>query len=622
MRAAEISSPLKFGFWVIPLTILIILPGFVDPINLPKLVVLWVVAFTSVALMFFLRKFVRSSAKSLTRTVAFWLYFAIAASMLISGILGSQNYIRIFFGAPGRNNGLIYYFAVMAIALVILGNALGRVELDYLYKNIAITSILFGFYCSLQFLNLDPVKWSNPYNRVIGTLGNPNFSSAALAIFSVFWMYRAFENSAQSKKAQVLQFSVSFILAFLAWSTRSLQGFVIVIVGFFIVAYIKLVSRVKSRRIPQVVMGGGIALLVFSFSSFIGIGPLGSQLEQYTLKLRATYASIGLKAMLESPMTGIGADNYNSAFRLYRSQEFVAQYGIGLNSDNAHSTPAQIGATFGLLVFSLYLALQFVILVKAFRILNSRDENVRHLKLVAILWLLVFAQSILSIEIIGLGVMNWILGAVILSGIRSAEDGLNERVKSEKSGKTIKKTTAPAWVGSLTILTSLLAASPALYITREDTAYKNVFALQMQNSEEDKKWVRDQFAKLSAFTLDEPSKVSRILENMYNAGMTTEIEQVIKNVYEKNKKDVYANELMATYFRNYGEIDSEIKTREALRKLDPQNFQLELNLARAYFVKKDLIKLKQSVLLVQKLSPNSEEAKSAAQLLAQFDSQP
>jgi hypothetical protein len=160
----------------------------------------------------------------------------------------------------------------------------------------------------------------------------------------------------------------------------------------------------------------------------------------------------------------------------------------------------------------------------------------------------------------------------------------------------------------------LLSAAPIAYIARQDTAYRNIIALQMQGSE-DNDWVKLQFSKLTSLTLLEPSKVSRILENMYNAGMTAEIETVIKKLYEVNSKDIAANELMAVYFRNISNIEMESQFREDLRELDPVNYQLELSLARIYAAKNDIAKLEESVARIKSIAPESEEAKVAEQLL-------
>jgi len=526
----------KYSIWAIPLTILVVVPTrFVDPINLPKLLVLFASSFTATALFFLLREFRLTKSKLKQTRLYFVLYIAIALGMLISGLLGSDNRVRIFFGAPGRNNGLLYYFSVILIALIILSAPVKRLQIGYLNKILSATSLLLAAYCLLQVLNLDPVLWTNPYNRVIGTLGNPNFSSAALATFSIFWAHQALRSFDSPAQKRYLLVAPAVFMAVLVWATEALQGIIIIAVGLCTLTYVALRERFAAKAIPWIaLLGGGVSLL-FLFSSFIGLGPLGDSLEQYTLKLRAAYASIGFKAMIESPIYGVGVDNYNSAFRLYRSQGFVNQYGVGLNVDNAHSTPAQIGATFGLFVFIVYMILHILILFRALKIINSRESSTYFLKNVAIIWILIFAQSLLSIELIGLGVMNWILGAVLLSAEHEPDN--ESQLENLQGSKTRNKKLLPAWVGPATIASVVLSAAPIAFVAGQDTAYKNIVALEMQGSE-DNDWVKLQFSKLTSLILLEPSKVSRILDNMYNAGMIAEIETVIKKLYEANSKDI------------------------------------------------------------------------------------
>ena len=36
-----------------------------------------------------------------------------------------------------------------------------------------------------QHFKLDPIKWNNPYNSLLSTVGNPDFAAAVLAILAV-----------------------------------------------------------------------------------------------------------------------------------------------------------------------------------------------------------------------------------------------------------------------------------------------------------------------------------------------------------------------------------------------------------------------------------------------------
>ena len=611
MRSEVIWPSFKYAIWSIPLTVLFILPSTVDPINLPKLLVLLGCAITSTLLFVSLRKYQAISKLSGEKVLYFSLYSALIITMLVSGVMASENWVRFLLGAPGRNNGLVYYFSAILIAVLILLSSVKNSEVDYLSKVLLITSLIFAAYCTLQYLNLDPIGWSNPFNRIIGTLGNPNFSSAALSTFSVLWVVLIFNNLQFTLWRKVLSALASSLMMFLAWSTDSLQGLVIIALGVGIVLYVELRRRIFSKWLPWISLFGGALIFAFLFASFIGLGPLGVSLEQYTLRLRANYAAIGFKAMLESPFFGIGVGNYNSAFRLYRTPEFLNRYGVGLNADNAHSTPAHIGASFVLIVFLLYLVLHFFILLRALKIINSRQESHRYLQGIAIVWILIFAQSLLSIEIIGLGVMNWILGAILLSSevtLFKNSSAITSKVLQIRSQKRL-----PEWVGMATIVSIVLSVLPFIYFAREDTAYKNLLTQQIQGPG-DSEWVLSQLKQLSNITFLEPTKVARISDSLNRAGLTNELGTIIKDTYKVNKSSITANELMVAYYRSVSNLEKEIEHQELLREIDPINYIFELALARNYAANKDLVNLSLSASRIQDIAPNSEEAKIVAQL--------
>jgi len=352
--------------------------------------------------------------------------------------------------------------------------------------------------------------------------------------------------------------------------------------------------------------------LVVSFASFLGFGPLGNLLEQYTLKLRGWYALIGLRAMIDSPWTGVGVDSYVHVFRSSRGDEFVSQYGANLANNNAHSTPAQVGATFGVIVFLFYCLIHLLVLYRALQIINTRSENQSHLKGIAIIWILVFSQSLLSIEIIGLGVMNWVLGALILSSQRPNVN--QEIIVKEKSGKKVRAESYPAWVGSVTIAALLFGSIPLILISREDRAYIGISRIQITD-EASKDFVRENFPKLSDFSLLSTERADKVVGSLYRSNMFAEVEEIVTRLYEVSPDDAFAGDLLATYYINTGQIDEEIQIREKLRDQDPWNYFLELALARAYERAGRTGDLEKSVTIIKRLAPNSSEYEQAKDLL-------
>ena len=610
--AQEIHPAFRYALLAIPATVLLVIPSFDDPINIPKVMALLVFAFTSAVLYLALRKRTPKKIETRASRIYLALYILLAISMLASGFLGSQNYIQILFGTTGRNNGLIYYLSALVIVLVILRLMVGVREIEYVHRILIWTSLPFAIYSSMQFLDLDPVAWSNPYSRVIGTLGNPNFSASALAIFSVFWLYMFFRSSSKNLALKTSMLIASLIMAFLSWSTESLQGLVVIGLGFAFVGYIQIRQRSSNNAIPVIFFGVTALGLVISFASFLGFGPLGNLLEQYTLKLRGWYALIGLRAMIDSPWTGVGVDSYIHTFRSTRGDEFVSQYGATLANNNAHSTPAQVGATFGVIVFLLYCLIHLLVLYRAIQIINSRPENQNHLKGIAILWILVFLQSVLSIEIIGLGVMNWVLGALILSS-QSAHE-IQDAGTKEKLGKKIKAESYPAWVGSLTIAAVLLGSIPLLLISREERTLVGVSRIQVID-QVGKDFVRENFSRLSSYSLFSTEKVAKLVSNLYRADMFAEVEETVTRLHEVSPDDAFAGDLKATYYSVTGQTDAEIQVRDRLRNQDPWNYGLELALAQAYEKAGRTSDLEKSVAIIKRLAPESSEYEQAKALL-------
>ena len=612
MPKNELNPAFKYSIFSIPATVLFIAPGYTDPINLPKVLALLPFTISAIVLFFALKNYRKRKVNSKSDKFLLAIYSLLALAMLASGFLGSQNYIRVLFGTTGRNNGLIYYLAAISLAVVLVRLVIQELEVSYLNRVLIWSSLAFAFYCAMQFFDLDPVAWNNPYSRVIGTLGNPNFSASALASFAVFWLYLFFRADGQKLNVRALFLLPALTMVFLSWSTESLQGLIVFALGATLIIYMAIREKYSSSLIPYLFfLGGGLALAII-FTSFLGIGPLGGTLEQYTLKLRGWYASFGIMAMLDSPMTGVGVDNYVRAFRTFKSEEFVLQYGSGLTTNNAHSTPAQIGATFGLAVFLLYCLLHLWILLRALKVISSRDTSQFYLKGVALMWILIFSQSLLSIEIIGLGVMNWVLGAIILSAnsIRANPDNLEEI----RTGKKQRTQSLPAWTGSLTIASLLIGSILVIPVSREDKAFQNLAFIQVTD-EQSRAIVRQEYEKLSHLTLLYPNKIDAFAANLFKADMSLELGNVTESLYRVDKNDAYAANLLATYYQNTGQVNKELEVRERIRALDPWNSNLELSLARAYAASGQEIKLQESVDRLKSIAPSSEDYQQALSLL-------
>jgi hypothetical protein len=199
--------------------------------------------------------------------------FGVVIGYLISGIVNGQGLASIYLGGYQRNFGVAIW---LALALVFLIGAQGEVKvrgfLDWVLPGVLIAGLGYGL---VQFLDKDPLPWTNPYNAVSLTLGNPNFAGAFFGILSVVAVSRIFVGKSIGLKVfGVLLFAST---VFISLKTNSLQSPLLIIVGVLVFALLSNIG-VKSGigRVIKFASGGvlgasivGIVVLFTGGGSFL-----------------------------------------------------------------------------------------------------------------------------------------------------------------------------------------------------------------------------------------------------------------------------------------------------------------------------------------------------------------
>jgi predicted Zn-dependent protease len=134
--------------------------------------------------------------------------------------------------------------------------------------------------------------------------------------------------------------------------------------------------------------------------------------------------------------------------------------------------------------------------------------------------------------------------------------------------------------------------------------------------------VRQEYGKLSSLTFFYPNKVDGIAANLLRANMSSEVEELVQNLYRVDMNDAVAADLLATYYGKTGQTLKELEVRERIRALDPWNPNLELSMARAYAASSQPVKLQESVDRLKSIAPLSEQYQQALSLLKEPLSNP
>jgi O-antigen ligase len=318
------------------------------------------------------------------------------------------------YGAFGRNTGLLTYLALAILALM----ASTIKESREVLTTIKVFSGIMGFqiaYGLIQWAGLDPYSWKNLYNPVIGTLGNPNFSSAFYGISASLILPLIFSRDLSSKFR--IYFAVSYPLLFvLTIASDSWQGTGLILIGaaIFILVRIRMSKKFKLLAYPLVTLYGAVSVL--SILGFRGDGPLGSLLNKPTFTIRVDYWQTALNTIANHPFFGVGSDSFGDWFRLMRDEDTVARIGLNVSTNSAHNVVLDMMANTGILVGLAYLLVVILILWKSVPLLwnPNRVSNPVFLP-IFLAWFAYQVQSLVSINQIGIGVWGWILQGIMVA---------------------------------------------------------------------------------------------------------------------------------------------------------------------------------------------------------------
>jgi len=141
--------------------------------------------------------------------------------------------------------------------------------------------------------------------------------------------------------------------------------------------------------------------------------------------------------MLENPFLGVGMDGFGDWFRRTRPSDYSTR-GFLTVSDTAHNIPLDIGSSGGFPLFALYLAIIALAFFAIVKVIKRKGEFDVFFAAIVAAWVAYQAQSLISINQLGLGVWGWSLtGLLIGYEINTRDISSKENVKSIPKGKRI-----------------------------------------------------------------------------------------------------------------------------------------------------------------------------------------
>jgi len=557
-----------------------------DPFNTPKLIILLI---TSGWLLGHVIDHYRN--KSINVRSREFLYLAISGIFLFFlsiSLFFTDIFVIGLLGDTQRRNGFLSY---LALTIILLFTAL---KINYFYAiRIIKSSIFVGLilcgYGLLQITGNDFVKWNNPYNAMIATVGNPNFASSLLALMSLTALFATLIQSI-NKFYKVISVVIIILGLILIIDSQSRQGLLVAFFSiiFYLITYFYFV--LKKFRLAVIAISA--SLILFTILGMLQMGPLTSLLYKGSVSVRGYYWRAAFEMIKDHPFTGVGLDRYGSFFKEYREVGYPLNYGFEITSSNAHNVFLQLFSTGGIFVGFSYLALLILIFMIGMQNLKNSQGDFQKINLLLLAtWVGFQAQALISIDNIGISIWGWLFGGCILGLGRLSTKDASIAVSSEIQSKRKSSVKLFQPVISIGILIPVLFLSSNLYQIESNTYLTKGYTdpKNLQN----KPIVYDYAQKVINNGLSDPFYKLIVSLSMVDMGFIEEAYNAIVTLHSKDPRNLDFLIWLSNYERVKKNLDQEINYRKQIISLDPWNADNYLELGRLYLQNKDYVSMGQ-----------------------------
>jgi O-antigen ligase len=382
-----------------------IAPNNGDVYNFPKLMAL--IAFAIFSLLILLT----SRSELIYLKTLLGVIGAFVLSLFLVLLFSGAKISDQLWGAFGRNTGLIAYLCLALILIASASLSSSDVVLKTFQFFIAVGSIS-TLYAIAQRFNLNPFPTFTIYRPVVSFFGNPNFQAAfsAMTLICAVGLLFAKESSKFFRVFLILYIEATIFVIF---ETQSLQGIVVSILGILVFFGIRTFTdpEYSGFRIFYSILAP--LLSIIALAGTLNHGPLSRFLYKASVEARGDFWRAGIKMAIDHPIFGVGLDNYGNFYMQSRDSKTISRE-ASEGADAAHNVFIDFAANGGVILFVSYAALISYTLLCAWKALkNSKSFDPLLATLIAV-WIGYIAQSVISINQLGVAVWGWIFAGLII----------------------------------------------------------------------------------------------------------------------------------------------------------------------------------------------------------------
>ena len=579
---------------------------FYDPFNSAKLILLLLVAGWLLGHIFNSYRVRPITVRSSEFTVTI-LTLGFVVSMLVA-LVQSDQFIVGLIGETQRRNGFLSYFGLSLIFLFTLRH-INFSNIIRLYQIGILTGLVLSVYGVMQISGRDFFAWNNPYNSMIATLGNPNFASATLAILFLIALF-AFLLREISSFFKFLSF-IFLILALIAIiESNSRQGLLVIFFSF--VFYISVYSFTKNKMLGFLVTGLSAVASLLAILGMLQKGPLASIIYKDSVSVRGYYWRAGIEIFKDSPFTGIGLDRYGIAFKQFREVGYPLKHGYEISSTNAHNTIIQLFATSGLFVGVFYLAVLSFVFLSGINLLRRCEKNQKNIVLgLLAAWVGFQAQSLISIDNIGVSVWGWLLAGSILGLSFRNKSGLNQ-ADNPRDKKSVQINLLQPIISVFALVPIIIFAS-GLYKSERD-----MYVLSRISNPaypENKPTVQMYVDKVLSNSIADPFYKYRSAFFLYDMGYQDKAYSTVSSSLDSDPTNPEFLNGMIFLEESRNDLKNVISLRERISTIDPWNADNYLQLLKLYKAAGDTVGVEAMRAKIFSFAAKTDIAKLALEII-------
>jgi O-antigen ligase len=399
----------KFLVWAICLVTLAVTPfQNYDPVALPRFSLLITFSF----ILFFLALFQRFIQIKTNHYQYLILVLSFASWSVVSLIFSGIGLTDGFFGIPGRFNGLLTYLSF--IIFMVISFSLSKTELNRSFTNIlAITGFFSAAYGLIQYKGKDPFNWINEYSPVFGFFGNPNFQASFMGISATASLALLLNVKNKSLYRFGWAGYIPFAM-FIISKSKSQQGFLVFAVGASVVMYLWVKTHSNFKKLKTLYLVTWLIGTIAVLMDILQKSPWPSLLYKDSVSYRGDFWRAGWNMTIQNPVFGVGLGGYGDNFRSHRDLVSANRIEISSNVDSAHNIFLDISSSGGFPLLSIYFGLVLLTVISAVKVIRRSNTFDYAFAGVFGAWVAYTAQSLISVNQIGIAIWGWVLSGAII----------------------------------------------------------------------------------------------------------------------------------------------------------------------------------------------------------------